>query len=273
MHIIADSGSTKCTWLLTDGRQRESVLTRGINAVQFTEEQIAGVLAELPVGTKADSVRFYGAGCGSTYPEASGKLRRALESYFGTSDIGIESDLTGAARALFGAGEGIACILGTGSNSGWYRNGEIGQNVPPLGYILGDEGSGAVLGRNLLNGIFKGRIPLLEEFHTAYRLEYEQIISRVYREPHANRFLASLAPFVLAFRDRPEVDAMVRETFRDFARNNLGGYPAGLPVGFVGGIAAHFEQPLREVMRECGFEVSSIVESPAEGLLKYHYGA
>ena len=162
MKIIADSGSTKCTWLLTDGVHTREVRTRGINAVQHSAEQIREALAELPPCDGVTSVRFYGAGCGETFPEASEKLRRELEAHFGTTDITVESDLLGAARALWGRGEGIACILGTGSNSCRCRGGEIVQNVPPLGYVLGDEGSGAVLGRNLVNGIFKGHIPLKE---------------------------------------------------------------------------------------------------------------
>ncbi|MFR8224704.1 MAG: hypothetical protein ACLU9X_09400 [Alistipes shahii] len=118
----------------------------GINAVQHSAEQIREALAELPPCDGVTSVRFYGAGCGETFPEASEKLRRELEAHFGTTDITVESDLLGAVRALWGRGEGIACILGTGSNSCLCRDGEILKNVPPLGYVLGDEGSGADAG-------------------------------------------------------------------------------------------------------------------------------
>ncbi len=273
MRIIVDSGSTKCTWLLTEGGATEQVRTPGINAVQHTAEQIRTRLAEVPARGPVEEIRFYGAGCGAAFPAASEKLRRELTARFSAAKIGIESDLSGAARALFGRGEGIACILGTGSNSCHCRDGEILDNVPPLGYILGDEGSGAVLGRNLLNGIFKGRIPLREEFSAAFGLTYEQIIHRVYREPFANRFLASLAPFIAAHAELPEVRTMVLTGFADFAARNLARYPAGLPVGFVGGIAAHFEPLLREAMAAAGRNVAIIAESPAEGLLKYHYGA
>ena len=178
----------------------------------------------------------------------------------------------GAARALWGHGEGIACILGTGSNSCLCRDGEILKNVPPLGYVLGDEGSGAVLGRNLVNGIFKGHIPLKEEFLAAHGLNYEEIIRRVYREPYANRFLASFAPFIRTHIDRPEIRELVLRSFRDFASRNLSRYPAELPVSLLGGVAAHFEALLREALEAEGRRVETIVESPAEGLLKYHYG-
>ena len=255
MVLIADSGSTKCTWIASDGARTTNVRTRGINAVQHSAEQIREALAELPPCDGVTSVRFYGAGCGETF-----------------TDITVESDLLGAARALWGRGEGIACILGTGSNSCLCRDGEILKNVPPLGYVLGDEGSGAVLGRNLVNGIFKGHIPLKEEFLAAHGLNYEEIIRRVYREPYANRFLASFAPFIRAHIDSPEIRELVLRSFRDFASRNLSRYPAELPVSLLGGVAAHFEALLREALEAEGRRVETIVESPAEGLLKYHYG-
>lgn len=275
MRIIVDSGSTKCTWLLTDSGGTRTVRTEGINAVQYTAEQIRRVVTGVPDGGQTDGIYFYGAGCGPAFPAASEKLRCELAARFGTDEarIVVESDLLGAARALFGRGEGIACILGTGSNSCRCRGGGIVETVPPLGYILGDEGSGAVLGRNLLNGIFKGHIPLREELLAAYRLTYEQTIRRVYSEPCANRFLASFAPFIAAHADLPEVREMVMHSFSEFARRNLHRYPEAFPVAFTGGIAAHFEPLLREAMAAAGCEVSAVVESPAEGLLKYHYGA
>lgn len=221
----------------------------------------------------APTVRFYGAGCGPQFPEASERMATALREHFRTPHVAVHSDLLGAARALFGRGEGIACIFGTGSNSCHCRAGGIVGNVPPLGYILGDEGSGAALGRNLLNGIFKGHIPLRDELFAATGLDYEGIIRRVYREPAANRFLASLAPFVREHLARPQVREMVAESFRDFARRNLSRYPAGLPVACVGGVAAHFAAPLREALAAEGHSVVRIEESPAEGLIRYHHGS
>lgn len=131
-------------------------------------------LAELPPCGPVEAVYFYGAGCGGTFPEATEKMVRELRTHFGAGHIEAQTDLLGAARALFGRGEGVACILGTGSNSCWCRGGEIVENVPPLGYVLGDEGSGAAMGRNLVNGIFKGHIPLREEFLAAHGLTYER---------------------------------------------------------------------------------------------------
>ena len=273
MKAIADSGSTKCEWIFGDGDRRIRLRTAGINAVQQSPDAIRTVLAELPPLDGVEELRFYGAGCGDSFPEASAVLRRELAARFGPGTaIGLGSDLLGAARALFGRGEGIACILGTGSNSCHCRGGEIVANVPPLGYVLGDEGSGAVLGRNLVNGIFKGMIPLREEFLHTFALTYAGLIRRVYREPAAKRFLASFTPFIRAHQDCVPVREMVVRSFGEFAARNLSGYPAGLPVAFVGGVAAHFEEPLREAMAAAGREVVRIVCSPAEELWKYHGG-
>lgn len=273
MKAIADSGSTRCEWIFGDGDRILRLRTAGINAVQQSPDAIRTVLAELPPLDGVEELRFYGAGCGDSFPEASAVLRRELAARFGPGTaIGLGSDLLGAARALFGRGEGIACILGTGSNSCHCRGGEIVANVPPLGYVLGDEGSGAVLGRNLVNGIFKGMIPLREEFLHTFALTYAGLIRRVYREPAANRFLASFAPFIRAHLDCAPVRKMVVRSFGEFAARNLSGYPAGLPVAFVGGVAAHFEEPLREAMAAAGREVVRIVCSPAEELWKYHGG-
>lgn len=272
MILLADSGSTQCTWIADDGVRMRTLRTRGINAVQHSDEQILSSLAELPRLGAVAAVRFYGAGCGRSFPKTSERLRQLLAHHFGTQEVTVESDLTGAARALWGHGEGIACILGTGSNSCLCRGGEIVRQVPPLGYILGDEGSGAALGRGLLNGIFKGHIPLRDEFLAETGLSYEEIIRRVYREPYANRFLASFAPFIRAHIDSPEIRELVLRSFRDFASRNLSRYPAELPVSLLGGVAAHFEALLREALEAEGRRVETIVESPAEGLLKYHYG-
>lgn len=273
MKAIADSGSTKCEWIFGDGDRILRLRTVGINAVQQSPDAIRAVLAELPPLDGVEELRFYGAGCGDSFPEASAVLRRELAARFGPgAAIGLGSDLLGAARALFGRGEGIACILGTGSNSCHCRGGEIVAHVPPLGYVLGDEGSGAVLGRNLVNGIFKGTIPLREEFLRTFALTYAGLIRRVYREPAANRFLASFAPFIRAHLDCAPVREMVVRSFGEFAARNLSGYPAGLPVAFVGGVAAHFEEPLREAMAAAGREVVRIVCSPAEEIWKYYGG-
>mgnify|MGYP000996989780 CR=1 FL=1 len=272
MVLIADSGSTKCTWIASDGARTTNVRTRGINAVQHSAEQIREALAELPPCDGVTSVRFYGAGCGETFPEASEKLRRELEAHFGTTDITVESDLLGAVRALWGRGEGIACILGTGSNSCYYDGVRIVRNTPPLGWVLGDEGSGTYIGRQLVGNLLKGLCDesLRQLFFEEERLDYDEIIRRVYREGMANRFLASFTRFVARHIDRPELDELVCEAFRAFVRRNLAHYPADAEVSALGGVACHFERQLRHVLATEGMRAGRIVETPDEGLLNYH---
>lgn len=270
MIIIADSGSTKCSWMAVKAGEVCRFRTRGINAVQQSEERIAATLRMLPAWGDAEQVWFYGAGCGAHFPQAQHTVKRLLSQHFNTACVEAESDLTGAARALFGNGEGIACILGTGSNSCYCKGGQVIENVPPLGYILGDEGSGAVLGRDLINGVFKGRIPLHHELMSETGMTYEELIRRVYREPDANRFLGSLAPFILRHTDCLPLRAMITENFRRFARLNLSRYPARKKVACTGSIASHFEEFLREALLAEGFAIDRITASPDEGLLNYH---
>ena len=249
MIVIADSGSTKCNWqLVDDSGSVRRVQSRGINAVLQRPDEVEALLRETfaePV--QADALHFYGAGCGERYPEQSARLREALARYFPAARIAVESDLMGAARALLGGRAGIACILGTGSNSCYYDGVRIVRNTPPLGWVLGDEGSGTYIG-----------------------LDYDEIIRRVYREGMANRFLASFTRFVARHIDRPELDELVCEAFRAFVRRNLAHYPADAEVSALGGVACHFERQLRHVLATEGLRAGRIVETPDEGLLNYH---
>ena len=253
MIVIADSGSTKCNWqLVDDSGSVRRVQSRGINAVLQRPDEVEALLRETfaePV--QADALHFYGAGCGERYPEQSARLREALARYFPAARIAVESDLVGAARALLGGRAGIACILGTGSNSCYYDGVRIVRNTPPLGWVLGDEGSGTYIGRQLVGNLLKGLCDesLRRLFFEEERLDYDEIIRRVYREGMANRFLAS---------------------FTRFVRRNLAHYPADAEVSALGGVACHFERQLRHVLATEGMRAGRIVETPDEGLLNYH---
>ena len=276
MIVIADSGSTKCNWqLVDDSGSVRRVQSRGINAVLQRPDEVEALLRETfaePV--QADALHFYGAGCGERYPEQSARLREALARYFPAARIAVESDLMGAARALLGGRAGIACILGTGSNSCYYDGVRIVRNTPPLGWVLGDEGSGTYIGRQLVGNLLKGLCDesLRRLFFEEERLDYDEIIRRVYREGMANRFLASFTRFVARHIDRPELDELVCEAFRAFVRRNLAHYPADAEVSALGGVACHFERQLRHVLATEGLRAGRIVETPDEGLLNYQYG-
>jgi N-acetylglucosamine kinase-like BadF-type ATPase len=216
-------------------------------------------------------VFFYGAGC---IPEKKGVVEKVLRKVFPDADrIEVESDLLGAARAVCQHQEGLACILGTGSNSCLYDGEKIMENIPPLGYILGDEGSGAVLGKLFLNALFKGALPdgMKEDFLQSSGLSYSEIIQRVYRQPMANRFLASTSLYISEHLDVPALRDLVKQNFRDFFHKNIAQYGRhDLPVGAIGSIAYHYRDLLQEVAEGKGYKLSTVAKSPMEGLVTYH---
>ena len=278
MYLIADSGSTKTDWCLCNqGTVLQSIQTQGINPYHQSEEAIEIVLRDelLPQlnfqkGTQL-SITFYGSGCANE--TACNRIKEALHKVVGTTDITVHSDLLGAARALCGHEEGIACVLGTGSNSCLYNGKEIIANTPPLGYILGDEGSSAVLGRHLVGNCLKNQLPeaLRDEFLAEYELTQEIILEKVYRQPLANRFLASLTPFLSKHREVSEIHQLLVDSFTDFFVRNVKQYRRPwLPIHFVGSIANVFSSELKEAAESLGMEFGTIMRSPMEGLIKYH---
>lgn len=282
MHLIADSGSTKTDWSLCNGSATlNSIQTQGINPYHQTEEAIEQVFRDelLPQLVLSPAVRdqeslkviFYGAGCANE--TACNRVREALKKVLETEDVTIHSDLLGAARALCGREEGIACVLGTGSNSCLYNGKEITSNIPPLGYILGDEGSSAVLGRRLVGDCLKRQLPeaICDEFLKEYGLTQEIILEKVYRQPLANRFLASLTPFLSKHKEVPEIHNLLVESFVAFFVRNVKQYRRPwLPIHFVGSIANAFSSELKEAAESLGMELGTIMQSPMEGLIKYH---
>lgn len=280
MFLIADSGSTKTDWCLcNEGTVIANIQTQGINPYHQKEEIIEEVLHKelLPKLTQHPEFNihlqtiFYGAGCAND--TACGRVKEAVVKVLGTTDITIHSDLLGAARALCGNEEGIACVLGTGSNSCLYDGKKIIANTPPLGYILGDEGSSAVLGRRLVGDCLKNQLPdtLRDEFFAEYELTQEIILEKVYRQPLANRFLANLTPFLSKHRDVPEVHRLLVESFTDFFVRNVKQYRRPwLPIHFVGSIANVFATELKESAEGLGMELGTVMRSPIEGLINYH---
>ena len=290
--LIADSGSTKTDWALLYRRQDGQMVdsrfqTQGINPVLMSEEEVVAVMRNevLPELERVSGwpsadvcVRFYGAG---VRPDMESKMQRTVSCVFqdgvpagGRSVSGsFSSDLLGAARALCGHREGIACILGTGANSCLYDGRHIVANTPALGFILGDEGGGAALGKRFLNAIFKGALPaaMRDDYLEQTGLTLSDIIRKVYREPMANRFLASTSLYIAGHLDQPELRQLVVDNFRDFFRRNIVPYGRkDLPVGFVGSMASHYETLLREAADMEGFAMGDIVKSPISRLCEYH---
>ena len=275
--LIADSGSTKTDWCVChQGEILQRIQTQGINPVHQSDEEIEKIIREMAAHlSNAESigrVHFYGAGCHS--PKMLSVISNALQTallHCRLQEIQVDSDLVGAAQALCQGEAGIACILGTGSNSCEFDGKLIQRNTPSLGYILGDEGSGASLGRILISDWLKGQLPteLKNEFIEEYHLSREEIIERVYRQPLANRFLASFAPFLGKHRANATVHHLLVEEFTRFFRRNVLTYNTTLPIHFIGSIAYNFKEELTEVAESLGLKVGQVLSAPMEGLVKY----
>lgn len=280
MILIADSGSTKTDWCVVEnGELLQQIFTKGTNPFFQSEEEIGSEIATalLPrlKSDKPDAVYFYGAGCG--FPDKIATMRRAIAQHLKVKgEIEVNTDMLAAARGLCGHTPGIACIMGTGSNSCYYNGQDIVANVSPLGFILGDEGSGACLGKLLVGDLLKNQMTpgLKEKFLKQFDLTPADIIDRVYRQPFPNRFLASLSPFLAQNMDEPCVHNLVLNSFKAFLKRNVMQYDGYQheKVHFIGSVAFHYKEVLIKAAYETGIQVGNIIKSPMEGLIKYHSG-
>lgn len=283
--LIVDSGSTKTSWcfaFLPDTKSADgarTVTTEGLNPAVMSAEEVEGKIAKalnhclqsLSISAAdVDNVFFYGAGCiaGRTVV-----VSESIQSILVDARIYVADDLLGAARALCGHKAGIACILGTGSNSCLYNGENIVAHTPALGYVLGDEGSGAVLGRKFLNAVLKQTLPenIRKRFLQESGLDMAEVINRVYRSPAPNRFLASMSKYIHGYLDEKEVRDIVIDNFEDFIRNNILAYGDEFrTINVVGSIAYHYKEQLTEAASRNGFQIGKIIKSPIEGLIEYH---
>jgi len=275
MILIADSGSTKAEWIiLPDQGNSETVFTSGINPFYQDSGQIALQLSHefTSVHKKFEAIYFYGAGCINHDKEEI--VKAALLQVFETPRIFAGSDLLAAAHSLCQDQPGIVCILGTGSNSCYYNGSEIIDHISPLGFILGDEGSGAVLGKKLISDILKNQLPqwLIHDFFENYPTTAAEIMENVYKQPYPSRYLANFTRFLFKYIDVPEIEDIVITGFRDFVTRNLMQYAQVnfAPVNFTGSIAFHFEPQLRKVFEEQNLLPGKITQAPMGGLINYH---
>ena len=278
MILIADSGSTKTDWCVVEkGELVQQIFTKGTNPFFQSEEEISNEIAtallpELKTN-EFDAVYFYGAGCG--FPDKIAVVHRALTKHLNVAgDVEVATDMLAAARGLCGREAGIACIMGTGSNSCYYDGESIVANVSPLGFILGDEGSGACLGKLMVGDLLKNQMtPVLKEkFLAQFNLTPADIIDRVYRKPFPNRFLASLSPFLAQNISEPCVHDLVLNSFKAFFKRNIMQYEnyQNLKVNLIGSVAYYYKEVLAEAAEAMGIQLGTIIQSPMEGLIKYH---
>ena len=295
MILIADGGSTKIHWsLVTASGQTTDVRTDGINPLFQTSDamrnsvsnQLLPQIAPLLWAGTLTHIFFYGAGC---TPEKKVFVQKALSMVFKKAEITVESDMLGAARGLLGHNAGVACILGTGSGSCFYNGENIEWCVPSLGYILGDEGSAAVLGKKLVGDLLKNQLgdDLKQLFFSEYNTSMADIIEHVYRQPFPNRYLAGLSKFCADHLDDERIYNLVYDHFIHFIRRNLHQYfqNGQMPndkmvndkmvnsVGFTGSIAYYYRPVLEKAMNAEGLCISRIMQDPIEGLKEYHKDA
>jgi N-acetylglucosamine kinase-like BadF-type ATPase len=276
MILIADSGSTKTDWCLVEnGKIIQRIFTKGINPFYQTDSEIRFEieqnLAPQLQGFDIDRIFFYGAGC--SFPEKKAMVSNALGYVFIHTLIEVQSDLLGAARGLLLNNEGVACILGTGSNSCHYNGNEIVSNVSPLGYMLGDEGSGAVLSKIFVADCLKNQVSekTKNAFFEKYELTPATIMENVYKKPFPNRYLAQFTPFLSENINQKEIYNVVYKSFVDFFERNVQQYPyQELETSFVGSVAFHLKEVLESAAEQCGVKIGKIMKSPMEGLIKYH---
>lgn len=293
MKLVVDSGSTKTDWAFaTSLKDVFRIHTGGINPIVQDEIEVMHVISDQLLRKmelenicpeSVTSVYFYGAGC---VEDKKAVVETAIMKNFNAvNDINIESDLLASARALCGRSKGIACILGTGANSCLYDGYEIIAHTPALGYILGDEGSGAALGKDFLNGILKGWLPtwLREEFVDEFHLTVSDIIDSVYNKPMPNQFLASLSKFIKCkMRKCDELEKMVVANFCDFIYKNIVPYrryveenantwcDVSCKINAVGSVAYYYKEQLEIAASRYGMGVGSVIKSPMENLLAFH---
>lgn len=277
MKLIAESGGTKTKWCAVSESQETGIIsTIGLNPNFVTEETIKEVLSSevLPAinNPPVEEVWFYGAGCAGKTMEK--KVASAIGSVLPSASIHVFSDLTGAARGLLGKEKGFICMIGTGSNSGYYDGRNITANIPPLGFILGDEGSGASLGKKLLADFLRGIMPqsLADEFRIKYGAEKDDIVSHVYRGVFPSRYIGGFVRFLKDHISDNYCRNLVKKSFEEFVRRNLKLYKVTgkTEIAVTGSVAWYFRDILEEVFKENEFEISLISQGPIDGIIRYH---
>lgn len=277
MFFIIDSGSTKSDWVLIDQNHNQSFFsTMGFNPYFHTEDVIVESIQEhsgiMTFANKIEAVYFYGAGCSS--PVLNSIVEDAFKKVFPKAKVSVDHDLTACAYSTFQGKPAISCIIGTGSNSCFFDGNKIYEEVPALGYILGDEGSGSYFGKQLLSSFLYKKLPehIHKDFVDQYKLTKDIIVDRVYMKPNANVYLASFSKFISKHADEPYFKQMVYEGMKKFMELHVCCFKnfSELDVHFIGSIAHVFEVELKKAAKELNVNVGQIIQKPIGGLVNYH---
>jgi glucosamine kinase len=274
--LIADSGATKCEWCMLENDKKKLINTQGISPYFLNEKQIQDLLIkELLPGLKnvqPDEIYYYGTGCITI--ENKKLVKKAINKVFSTAKIFVDHDMTGAALALCGSEKGIASILGTGSNSCYFNGKKIVTNRPGLGYVLGDEGSGAYLGKKALQyylyDTFDG--DLRYKFDIKYNTNRAEILDNIYKKPLPNRYLASFTIFLAENRGHYMIENILEDGLNDFFFMHLCKYNESwkFPLHFAGAVAYGFRDVIKDLCHSYEFELGNILKKPMDGLIKFH---
>ena len=276
IQLIADSGSTKAEWCVLDGQKKRKIVTQGLSPYFLSTMQIKTILDQelLPAlkGTMPQMIHFYGTGCSN--PANVNIVKQALRKLFTGAELKVNSDLMGAAKALCGDEKGVACILGTGSNSCYFNGKKIVNNSPGLGFILGDEGSGAYMGKKVVQYFLYNTFDpdLMDRFIAKYNPDSNTILDAVYRQPLPNRYLASFVGFLVENRGHFMIENIIEDSFNDFFFTHICKYKESwtLPIHFTGSVAYGFKDVLKEMCQSYELELGNVLKQPMDGLIKYH---
>jgi len=274
--LIADSGATKCEWCLITNGKKKTILTQGISPYFLDEAQITTILNKSLIPklkeVVIEEVFFYGTGLSNANNALI--VKKALKSLFKKAKIQIETDLTAAARALCGKKKGIACILGTGSNSCYYDGKKMQKNSPGIGYILGDEGSGAYLGKKVIQHFLYNTFDeeIMARFEKQFKTTPVEILETVYKQPLANRYLASFAIFLAENRGHYMIENIIEDGLNDFFFTHIYKYKESwtYPINFIGSIAFGFKDVLQELCKTYELDLGRVLKTPMKGLIEYH---
>ena len=279
MRLIIDAGSTKMEWILLDGNDvKQRFYTEGFNPNYADRPYLDNMVSSLETQNFASlqneiqSIHYYGTGCGN---EQNCKIvKEVFQHHFLNAEIHITHDLMAVCHAVLGHEKGIACILGTGSNSCLYDGENIVEKAVSLGYLVGDEGSGMHIGRAVVRAYFYGFIPedLRQKFEAAYHLELKDFVQRLYHEGQPSKYLASFAKFAGENMDHPYIHDLVKDCFKTFVEAFILRYEncKSLKISFIGSVAFHFQDVLKESLMEYGLNLGEIMQTPAEGLIRYY---
>jgi glucosamine kinase len=274
--LIADSGSTKCEWCLVANGEKKSFITKGISPYFLNKDQIIDLLQK-ELLTKlqnivVDELYFYGTGLGNAINLKM--IKEVLKKLFPSAKIEVNHDMLAAARALCGNEKGIACILGTGSNSCYFDGKKVVKNNPAIGYVLGDEGSGAYLGKKVVQYFLYNTFDenLKSAFHQKFNTNATEILENVYKKPLPNRYLASFTIFLAENRGHYMVENILEDGLNDFFFTHLLKYSESqsLPIHFTGSVAYGFRDVLKEICSSYQLQLGNVIKAPMQGLIEYH---